>query len=156
MMSTLNYRGYLGSIEPSVEDECLHGRIQFINDIITYEGESIAELKAAFEAAVNRYLQHCAKTGKQPNKPCSGTFNVRLGEELHRKAAMAAMQHGTTLNEFVAQAVAAAVEPIKAQHVVHEHVLVVDDVLHVGQVVSTTAAQKWSHHVLATTSAAAH
>ena len=67
---TISYRGYEGSIETSVEDECLRGKILFINDIITYEAETVPALKAAFQEAVERYLDYCKATGRAPDKAC--------------------------------------------------------------------------------------
>ena len=55
-MNKLHYKGYTGSVLISVEDDCLHGKILDINDIITYEGETVKDIKAAFEAAVERYV----------------------------------------------------------------------------------------------------
>lgn len=101
----LTHKGFNGSVEASVEDECLHGRILFIDDVITYEGESVPEIKEAFKGAVDRYLDYCDRTGKPANKPYSGSFNVRTGPELHREAVIAATKSGITLNEFVCDAI---------------------------------------------------
>ncbi len=101
----LTYKGYTGSIAVSQEDECLYGRIAFIADLVTYEGDTVRELKKAFESAVDDYLATCAAVGKQPLKSCSGTFNVRIGPELHMAALIAAKQADTSLNDFVKQAV---------------------------------------------------
>lgn len=117
----LNYKGFSGSLEPSLEDNCLIGRVQFIDDIISYEGETISELKRNFEAAVDRYLAYCNKTGKPANKPYSGTFNVRIGAELHRKAAIAASNASLNLNEFVANAIKSAMSKAPVSSVVHNH-----------------------------------
>lgn len=105
----LTYEGFTGSIEISVEDGCLHGRIQFIDDLITYEGNTISEIKSAFNGAVARYLEHCKKIGKSPNRPYSGSFNVRTGPELHRLAAQKAASKGISLNQLVTQAIQAEV-----------------------------------------------
>ncbi len=111
MTSGLLHKGYAGSTEVSHEDGCLHGRVLFIDDLITYEGETVPELQSAFRQAVDRYLEHCKAIGKSPARPCSGTFNVRVGEILHRKAAVAAALTGQSLNDFVSKAIEAAVEP---------------------------------------------
>lgn len=103
------HNGYSGSIEFSIEDECLHGRILFIDDLVVYEGETLGDLRKAFEEAVDRYLEMCKATGTPANKPYSGTFNVRIGPELHREAARAAYLQGKKLNEYVAQAIRTAV-----------------------------------------------
>lgn len=100
----LTYKGFNGSMEPSVEDECLHGRILFIDDLIAYEGQTVPEIKEAFESAVDRYLAYCERTGKPACKPYSGSFNVRVGPDLHREAVVAAAKADVTLNELVCQA----------------------------------------------------
>jgi predicted HicB family RNase H-like nuclease len=105
----LSHNGYTGSIEVSFEDNCLHGRVLFIDDIVTYEGETAVDLALAFNDAVDRYITYCKETGKPANKPCSGTFNVRIGEELHRKAVQEAYSRNITLNDFVAKAIKSAI-----------------------------------------------
>lgn len=106
----MKHKGFTGSYEISFEDDCLHGRVLFIDDLISYEGSTPAELKQAFIDAVDRYVDHCEKTGKPPNKPYSGTFNVRVGPELHRIAVRCAQRRGMTLNELTTRALQAAVE----------------------------------------------
>ena len=101
----LNYNGYTGSIEISIEDNCLHGRILFIDDIVTYEGETVAEITIAFNESVDRYILYCKETGKLPNKPYSGTTNVRIGQERHRALAQQAFREKTSINELLCQAV---------------------------------------------------
>jgi predicted HicB family RNase H-like nuclease len=103
------YKGYCGSIEPSVDDDCLFGTILFINDLVTYEGEKPSELEAAFKQAVDFYLAKCEQEGLEADKPFSGTFNVRLTPELHKEACVAAAKKGQTLNEFVKECVVAGV-----------------------------------------------
>lgn len=117
----LAHKGFTGSFEVSLEDGCLIGRVLFIDDMITYEGESVPELTANFETAVDRYLEHCKQTGKAANKPYSGTFNVRVGPDLHREAAIAASEASVNLNEFVASAIKTAVAKEPVQSVVHNH-----------------------------------
>lgn len=102
---TLSYKGYCGSIETSIEDDCLFGKILFITDLVTYEATTPAQLKAAFENAVNVYVEQCAEQGLHPNKPFSGTLNVRLTQEMHRAAAIKAAGMGQTLNEFIKQCI---------------------------------------------------
>ena len=101
----LSHNGYTGSVEVSFEDNCLYGRILFIDDLITYEGATAEDLLASFKAAVDHYVTHCKETGKPANKPYSGTFNVRIGQELHRKAAQEAHSRNLSLNDYVAQAI---------------------------------------------------
>ena len=115
--NTLKYKGYYGSIESSLEDECLFGRILFISDSIIYEGNTIPELRMAFETAVDNYLEYCETSETPANKPFSGSFNVRVGSELHRLAAIRAYEEGKNLNEVVI----AALELYLLREVHHTH-----------------------------------
>lgn len=65
---TLEYKGYLGTVEFSAEDNCLFGKIIGINDLISYEAQEVSELKEAFEEAVNDYLDICKELGKETIK----------------------------------------------------------------------------------------
>lgn len=120
-MNRLTYKGYSGTADVSIEDSCLHGKILFIDDIITYEGDTVDEIKVSFEEAVDRYLAYCEEKGKPANKPYSGSFNVRVGPELHRKAAETAYHCGIKLNEFVAQSIKTATEQGAVVTVEHNH-----------------------------------
>lgn len=99
--NTFKYKGYSGSIESSLEDNCLFGRILFINDSIIYEGETLLELRTAFEEAVSIYLEYCETSDTPANKPFSGSFNVRVGSTLHRLAAIRAYEKDKNLNEVI-------------------------------------------------------
>ncbi|MCU7917479.1 MAG: type II toxin-antitoxin system HicB family antitoxin [Candidatus Thiodiazotropha sp. (ex Epidulcina cf. delphinae)] len=106
MSNHLKYGEYLGSVEIDTENDTIHGKILFINDLVTYQAESLPQLRSEFEAAVNDYLETCTIVGKEPDKPYKGTFNVRLGPDLHRKAAVATALSGfTSLNDFIKKAV---------------------------------------------------
>ena len=105
MSNTLEYRGYLGSVEFSVEDQCLCGKVEFIDDLILFDGASVAEIKQAFRDAIDAYLKSCSERGAEPNQPFKGSFNVRIGGDLHRRAAYEAKRQGIALNEFVTVAI---------------------------------------------------
>ena len=105
-MRTLRYKGYHGSVEISPEDNVLHGKLLFISPLITYEGTTAQELKKSFQDAVDSYLEDCKADGIDPDKPCKGSFNVRVGHELHLSAAVAAHSESINLNEFIKQALA--------------------------------------------------
>ena len=67
-METYTYKGYQGSVETSIEDGVFHGKILFINDLVTYEAQTLRALKKQFELAVNDYLASCKELDKQPEK----------------------------------------------------------------------------------------
>ncbi|WP_439609521.1 type II toxin-antitoxin system HicB family antitoxin [Hydrogenophaga sp.] len=101
MSKVLEHKGYFGSIEADTEEEFLFGRLLFIKDVISYRADDVKGIRAAFQAAVDDYLATCAELGEAPDTPCKGTFNVRLGPELHQAAALAATREGIKLNEWV-------------------------------------------------------
>jgi len=106
MKNAMTYKGYVGTVEYSEEDNCLFGRIAGIRDIISYEGESVAKIRTAFEEAVDDYLAHCAATDKEPDKPYSGKFVLRLDPAVHARLAVQARAGGKSLNQYVAEVLA--------------------------------------------------
>ncbi len=98
------YKGYVGSVHYSAEDEVFHGKLEGIRDLVTYEGTNAASLKRAFHEAVDDYLETCQRKNKVPDTPFKGTFNVRVGISLHKKAACYAAEHNRKLNSVVSEA----------------------------------------------------
>ena len=105
MENTLQYKGYFTNISFSVNDKVLHGKIEGIDDLITFESESIADVEKEFHDAVDDYLALCEEIGKEPSKTYKGTFNVRIDPELHRAIALDATRNGISLNQAVEQAI---------------------------------------------------
>ncbi len=102
-MTLLQYKDYQGAV--SFEDNTLVIQILHIDDSITTTCDSAAKAQRAFEDLVDDYLETCALVGKEPSKPFKGTFNVRVGSDLHRKAVLAASDIGQTLNAWVSGAI---------------------------------------------------
>ena len=102
-MSILSYKGYQGRFEYDQDADIFHGDVLHINDVITFQGRSIDELKAALAESVEVYLEYCEKKDRAPEKPFSGTFNVRLTPEIHQQIAMRAAEAGVSLNKWVAK-----------------------------------------------------
>ncbi len=104
-MNVLEHKGYTGTVEFSAENNVLYGKVIGINGLISYEGESVSELRKDFEAAVDDYLEICKEKGTEPQKVYKGTFNVRISPELHRSLAVFAASHNTTVDSIVEQAI---------------------------------------------------
>jgi predicted HicB family RNase H-like nuclease len=104
-MNVMTYKNFAARVEYSEEDGCLIGHIAGIRDVVGFHGESVAELRAAFEEAVDDYLATCEKLGREPNRPYSGQFRLRLPPELHARAAIVAETHGKSLNAWVTEAI---------------------------------------------------
>lgn len=101
-MGNLKYKGYIGSVDYSEEDNCLFGKVLgMTKDTITYEGATIDELKNDFEAGINSYLEMCERKGVKPKKAFSGTLNIRIPSDIHGKIAMIAEKTGTSVNSVI-------------------------------------------------------
>ncbi|MCK4563661.1 MAG: type II toxin-antitoxin system HicB family antitoxin [Verrucomicrobia bacterium] len=125
MSEVLKYHDYYGSVKPDVESGVLYGKILHVNDLVTYEAASLPELKEAFQEAVNDYLETCREIGKEPDKPYKGSFNVRMQPDLHKQAAITAVEEGKSLNDFVVSAVKQQIDGPSDIHHHHtvEHVV---------------------------------
>lgn len=99
-MKTFTYKGYTASLDFDLEENYLYGKIQGINDVISFDGKTPKEAKANFEAMVDEYLAYCKSIGKDPDKSYSGTFNIRTTEEIHRKLSQKAIEEGLSLNKI--------------------------------------------------------
>jgi predicted HicB family RNase H-like nuclease len=101
MNDILQYQQYYASVHFSTDDEVFYGRILGINDLVSFEGASVKDLKKSFKEAVEDYVETCKPIGKEPEKTYKGTFNVRVPVDLHKQAAHFAAVHDITLNELV-------------------------------------------------------
>ena len=99
-MNTMVYKGYTAEIKYSDEDGCFIGEIAGIRDIIGFHGDSVSELRAAFEEAVEDYLEMCEEHGRPPQKPYSGSLTLHIPPEIHIGIAMAAEASGKNLNQW--------------------------------------------------------
>lgn len=118
---TFTHKGYCGNIDFNIEDGVLHGKIQCITDLVTYEAETLQQLEAEFIDAVDDYLETCEEIGKNPDKPMTGSFNVRIGSELHKKLHLRSVQNETSINDEVKKAVANYFDEDKGLHM-HVHI----------------------------------
>ena len=104
MNNLMKYKEYLGSVNYNDEDEILYGKVEYIRSLISYEGQDVESLQASFHEAVDDYLELCQLKGIEPEKPFKGSFNIRPGSNLHRRAAYAAIEQGINLNQLVTEA----------------------------------------------------
>ncbi|WP_350647386.1 type II toxin-antitoxin system HicB family antitoxin [Pseudomonas sp. HY13-MNA-CIBAN-0226] len=101
-MNVMNYQGYAARNEYSDEDGLFVGHIAGIRDVVGFHGESVGELRSAFEEAVTDYLEMCAKLGRAPQKPYSGNLSLRLAPALHATVAVKAQLANKSINQWVA------------------------------------------------------
>lgn len=111
----IEYRGYTAVLEFDPSVDRFHGRVIGLQDVVTFEGRSIDELRREMEESIEDYLDFCAKVGKEPERPYRGEFIVRTTPEIHRAVATAAEAQGMSLNAWVESTltdVASQVRPV--------------------------------------------
>ena len=111
-MNTMIHRGYAAQIDYSEDDGCFVGHIAGINDIVGFHGESVAELRAGFEEAVDDYLQTCEKLDRSPQKPHFGDLMVSVSPEKYAATGIGAEDNGKSVNQWVTDALADAEIPM--------------------------------------------
>ena len=101
MKNTLKYKGYTGNVNFDAEDKIFHGRVLGITDVIGFEGASVFELEKDFREATDDYLETCQEIGKEPEKPFSGRFVLRVPSELHCAIALEAKRQNKSINKWI-------------------------------------------------------
>lgn len=101
----IEYKGYTAVVEFDPSVGRLHGRV--VNSgaypVATFEATDVAGIVSEFQASVDDYLLACKEDGIEPRKPFSGKLNLRLGPDLHQRAAQSATASGLSLNSWIVQ-----------------------------------------------------
>ena len=100
MKNVMTYKGYTARIEFDQRDNVFTGKVIGIADSITFHGETVKELRADFQAAVNHYMADCEATGRSPFKAASGKLMLRVSPEVHARALATAKLSGKSLNQW--------------------------------------------------------
>ena len=53
----INYKGYTGTVRFDAEAEIFHGEVLGLRDVVTFQGTTVEEIKAAFQDSVDDYLE---------------------------------------------------------------------------------------------------
>ena len=111
MDNILKYKNFIATVKYSEEDESFIGRIEGIDSVVSFEGQSVKDLKLAFKESVESYLDFCHRKGiTETQKSYTGVFNVRIDSDLHRRAVIMAKLRGSTLNAFVKKSIERSLE----------------------------------------------
>ena len=103
-MNTLSYKGYLGTVNFSEKDECFYGKIEGIDGLVNFEGQSVSELIEAFHEAVDDYIDYCDRNGIEAHKSYTGYIRLHVSPDVHSKVAALARRTGVSINAFVSKA----------------------------------------------------
>jgi predicted HicB family RNase H-like nuclease len=96
----LKHRGYVARVEFDAEDRIFFGSVAGIEDGVGFHADNVDGLVAAFEEAVDDYLDACERIGKTPQKPFSGNVFLRVDPAIHAQIAIAAKLAGMSLSQF--------------------------------------------------------
>ena len=109
-LDILEYKGYHTKVEFDSVSKTLHGRIEGINDLVTFESDDLTLIEGEFHKAVDDYLIFCEYIGQEPDKEYKGSFNVRIAPELHKKLVQVSYYNEDTLNNSVERAIRLYIE----------------------------------------------
>jgi len=105
----IEYKGYTGIFDFDPSIDAFHGRVLGLQDVVTFQGRSLDEIRREMEESVEDYLALCEEVGKEPERPYRGEFLVRTTPEVHRAVASAAEAEGMSLNAWVETAITGVV-----------------------------------------------
>jgi predicted HicB family RNase H-like nuclease len=107
-MNTMNHKGYTARIEFDERDNLFVGRVLGLRAMISFHGETVAELHEAFSVAIEDFLADCKEQGVKPEKPASGKLMFRVPPEVHAAALVAAQASGKSLNQWATEVIQSA------------------------------------------------
>lgn len=93
-MNTMSHKGYTARIEFDERDNIFVGRVLGLHTMISFHGETVAELRSEFETAIEEFLRDCKEQGIRPEKPASGKLMLRVPTDVHGAALVAAKGSG--------------------------------------------------------------
>jgi len=109
MKDLLTYKGFIGSVHFSADDQVSFGKIEGFNDLVTFEGKAVKELVDAFHHVVDEHINDCEKENIPVEKSYKGSFNIRPTPDLHRRLSVTAKMKGVSLNQLIHEALAGVV-----------------------------------------------
>jgi predicted HicB family RNase H-like nuclease len=102
----MKYKGYTAQVEIDETAGILFGKVLDIKDTITFQGNTVAELKQEFRNSVDDYLEWCNELGEEPDKPFSGNLPFRTTPENHRQIYLAAKKANKSINAWMDEVLA--------------------------------------------------
>jgi predicted HicB family RNase H-like nuclease len=105
MQDKMTYKNFIGTVHFSSDDDLFFGKIEGINDLVTFEADNVSALREAFKEAVDDYLELCERTKKQVYKSFKGSFNIRITPDMHRLLYEKAQRLGVPFNRVVQKAI---------------------------------------------------
>lgn len=102
----MEYKSYIGTVTFDEDAELFHGEVINLNDIITFQSDTVEGLKREFQASVDDYLEFCEERGERPDKPFSGKLTLRIDPDLHRDLYIKSRKENKSLNSWIVEKLA--------------------------------------------------
>jgi len=97
----IEYKGYIGVVDFDPEIDLFHGTVINTQDVITFYGASITELRAEMQKSLEVYFEVCEEQGKTPDKPFSGTLTIETTPELYSRIALNAARRQLEIEVYL-------------------------------------------------------
>ena len=105
----IEYKGYIGAVDFDPEIDLFHGTVINTNDVITFYGSSVSELREEMQKSIEGYLEFCTEQGITPEKPFSGEFTIQMSPEMHCRLALNAERLNLDFNVYLQEVLEKAV-----------------------------------------------
>lgn len=105
----IEYKGYIGMVEFDPEIDSFHGTVINTNDVITFYGSSVTELRNEMKKSIEEYFQFCREHDRKPEEPFSGRLMIQTSPELHRLVALEAVRHRVNMDTYIQEILKKAV-----------------------------------------------
>ena len=105
----IEYKGYIGVVDFDPEIDMFHGTVINTQDVITFYGASVTELRAEMQKSLEVYFEVCDEQGKVPDKPFSGTLTIQTSPELYGRIALNAARRQLEINAYLQEVLEKAV-----------------------------------------------
>jgi predicted HicB family RNase H-like nuclease len=102
----MEYKSYIGTVTFDEDAELFHGEVINLNDVITFQSDTVEGLKREFQASVDDYLEFCEERGERPDKPFSGKLTLRIDPDLHRELYIKSRKENKSLNSWIVEKLA--------------------------------------------------
>ncbi len=112
MKNVIDIDGHKAVVSFDPEIAMLRGEFLGLSGGADFYSKDVDSLAGEGRRSLAVYLEVCAQKGVEPFRSFSGRFNVRLDPKIHEAAVVAAASEDKSLNEWIAEAIEAATDPI--------------------------------------------
>ena len=105
----IEYKGYIGVVDFDPEIDLFHGTVINTQDVITFYGASVAELREEMRKSLEVYFEVCEEQGKTPDKPFPNTLTFQTSPELYSRIALNAARRQLEIDVYLQEVLEKAI-----------------------------------------------